>query len=405
MMARHNLSNVIGFEVKRTLTRASFWIGALTVPVLITAAIGLSVMSSASASDQAQNADLDALTFSYSDASGLIDPAVATALHGTPTDDADQGLADVRAGKADAFFAFPADLTTGTVQLKGADLGLFGNDAYESLARALVRASLVGKVGDPAVAGALVAEPSFEMTAYKDGEATGGTGALLPGLFFLLVFYLLIVTLGNQMLSATLEEKENRVTEMILTTIDASSLLVGKIVSLLIIGVTQMAVIMIPTFVLLRVFPDALPGSLSLSGLVFEPRIMIIGTLMLIAGFMLFTTSLVAVGAAMPTVKDAGGLFSVLVVAVMIPAFILTQIMAQPDALVTQVFTYFPFFAPMTCMLRSAAGNLPLWQAIVSLVIMVIVTGAMFALATRLFRYGSVEYTKKINLKSALRVA
>ncbi|MDR3070072.1 MAG: ABC transporter permease [Propionibacteriaceae bacterium] len=405
-MGRHNLRTVISFEVKRTLTKPLFWVAALVVPVLAVAAMVLSTLSQESAREGAGNPELQDIAFVFTDESGLVSPEVATSMNGTKIADSQQGLADVKAGTVDAYFAFGADLLNEPVQIHGVDIGLFGNSGYESLAATLIQSSLVAQVDNPEVAELLLKGPTFDVTTYQDGQdgkKGGGSGAMMLGIMFLLVFYLLIVTLSNRMLSSTLEEKENRVTEMILTTIDASNLLIGKIVSLTIIGIIQMAVIMVPIFVLARLFPNVLPEGLSLEQLEFDPQIIIVGTLMLVCGFVLFTVSLVAVGAAMPTVKDAQGVFTALILAVMVPMFVITQIMASPDSIVVQALTYFPYFAPMTGMLRNAMGNLPLWQAGISLALMLAVSYFMFRLAIRLFRYGSVEYSKKIDIRSALR--
>jgi ABC-type Na+ efflux pump permease subunit len=66
------------------------------------------------------------------------------------------------------------------------------------------------------------------------GKTTGGIGVVIPPLLFLVIFYLLIAMLGNQMLSSTLEEKENRVTEMILTTLNPTTLIIGRITALVV---------------------------------------------------------------------------------------------------------------------------------------------------------------------------
>ena len=65
----------------------------------------------------------------------------------------------------------------------------------------------------------------------------------------------MIVLLGNQMLNSTLEEKENRVTEMILTTINPTNLLLGKVISLFAIGIVQIAVFALPMVVGVPVLP------------------------------------------------------------------------------------------------------------------------------------------------------
>ena len=238
---------------------------------------------------------------------------------------------------------------------------------------------------------------------YKDGQEAGGFSALIPPLFFLLIFYVVILLLGNQMLSSTLEEKENRVTEMILTTVNPTTLILGKIVSLFVIGLVQVLVFALPVIVGYLFFREslALPG-FDLSTLTFDPQKMIVGALLLIGGFTLFTGTLVAIGAAMPSVKDAGAFFGMMMALIFIPFYIVALIVSDPSAFIVQVFTYFPFSAPVTAMLRNGFGSLEWWQSAIIIVELFGLGYLMLRLAVRLFRFGSIEYTRKVSLKTAL---
>jgi ABC-2 type transport system permease protein len=60
----------------------------------------------------------------------------------------------------------------------------------------------------------------FNSETFKDGKTAAGIGGVIPPLLFLMVFYISMILLSNLMLNSTLEEKENRVTEMILTTLN-----------------------------------------------------------------------------------------------------------------------------------------------------------------------------------------
>ena len=82
-MARHNLSTVIGFEFRRTITKRRFWAITLIVPILVFGLGGLIIasnVSTANTADQQKNARFE---FCYTDASGLVDPAIAKQYGGT----------------------------------------------------------------------------------------------------------------------------------------------------------------------------------------------------------------------------------------------------------------------------------------------------------------------------------
>ena len=129
---------------------------------------------------------------------------------------------------------------------------------------------------------------------------------------FLILFYFLITFFGNQMLTSTTEEKENRVIEMILTTIEARTLIVGKIISLIILAIIQGLLVVSPVLIGYLIFHDQLKlPSVDLSSLPVDPQRIAIGFLAFAGSFMLFTGLLVAIGAAVPTAKEANSFFDV----------------------------------------------------------------------------------------------
>jgi ABC-2 type transport system permease protein len=218
------------------------------------------------------------------------------------------------------------------------------------------------------------------------------------------IFYMVILLLGNQMLNSTLEEKENRVTEMILTTINPTSLILGKVISLLLLGVVQIVAFALPMVAGYVFFRERLNlPDFDLSALVFDPQQMIIGGLILFGGFALFTGTLVALGAIMPTVKDAGPIYAALMVLIFVPFYVVTLVVSDPNAWIVQLFTYFPYSAPVTALLRNAFGVLPLWQAIIIIVELWALAGVVLRVAVQVFRYGSIEYTRKVSLRNVLR--
>ncbi len=222
-------------------------------------------------------------------------------------------------------------------------------------------------------------------------------------MLYVVLLYIVIILMGNQMLSATVEEKENRVTEMILTTIRAKTLLVGKVISLFVIGLVQMVVFVIPIAVGYVFFRDkiTLPDVDFVGACSFEAGPMVIGGLLLLASFSLFTATLVAIGAAMPTVKDAAPFFTGVVLVLFLPIYTVSLIITSADAPIVQAFTLFPYTAPVTALLRNALGSLPLWMAVVDIVVMFGLAAIVLQIAVGIFKYGSIEYGKKVSLKAA----
>lgn len=402
-MARHNLSTVISFEFKRTVTKRSFWVVTLILPLLVFGLGALIISANVSTSNSADAQKNARFDFLYSDASGLVNPTIAREYGGKLIESDAEGVEEVQIGGTKAYFDYPADPKTETIKVYGADAGVFQNGKYSSVAESLLSASVEQRLDSPTDVAILRGEVNTSTTTFKDGALAPGFEAIIPALIFLAAFFIVIVFLGNQMLNSTLEEKENRVTEMILTTINPTNLLIGKVISLFAVGLIQIAVFALPVLVGYVFFRDQLNiPNLDLSGLVFDPQKMIVGSLILIGGFALFTGTLVAVGAVMPTAKEAAPVFSVVIFAVVIPLYASSFAISAPESPIVQVLAYFPYTAPITALILNAFGSLPLWQAIVIIVELFVLAAIVLRLAVRLFRYGSIQYSSRVKIRDVL---
>ena len=309
----------------------------------------------------------------------------------------------MKSAKVDAFFNYPADPSKQTIKVYGVDQGLFNNGKYASVAESILQSSVEQKIDSPQATAIIHGNVNTHTTTFKDGNVSGGFSAVIPALLLLALFYAAILLLGNQMLSSTLEEKENRVTEMILTTINLTSLILGKVVSLFMVGLVQMLVFAFPTIPDYLFFGDQLSiPDFDFSGLVFDPQQMIVGALILLGGFSLFTGTLVALRAVMPTAKDAGPIFGALMVLIFIPFYTVSLVVSDPNVTIVQIFSYFPYSASVTALLRNAFGTLPLWSAIVIIVELFLFSAVVLRIAVQLFRYGPIEYARKVSIRNVL---
>jgi ABC-2 type transport system permease protein len=400
-VAQHNLRTVVGFEVHRTLTKRRFWILTLLVPIALGIVIALVYASNSSTNNSITSQKNAKFSFVYTDTSGIVSDPVVRTFGGMRGTNVGRSIVDVRSGKIAAYFEYPAHPTKETIKIFGADKGVFENGKYGSVATLIIELSAQQKIGSAALAALGQGNVKTVTKTYKNGKESGGWNGVIPLMLFLLLFYVVIILLGNQMLSSTLEEKENRVTEMILTTVNATTLIIGKIISLFIVGFVQMFVFVLPVILGYIFFRSSLHWpSLDLSSLVFDPARITIGALLLLGGFTLFTGTLVAIGATMPTAKEAGVFFGAMMALIFVPFYIITLIVSDPHALIVQVFTYFPFSAPITAMMRNAFGSLSLWEAAIVVVELFGFGIVVLRLAVRLFRYGSIEYTKKLSIKT-----
>lgn len=398
----HNLGTVFRFEVARTLKKKSFWIVSLLFPLGIGAIAGIIFFSNKATEDASSDTAKQHFSFAVLDESKEVRTQIITSLKGQTVASKEQGISDVKAGNVDAFFYYPHNITSGRVEVYGKDVGLFDNGRYESVAKLLLTQSALSEVSSN-VATILSGKVNVSSTTYKDGKVYDGFQEMIVPAVFLVLFYIMIATFGNQMLNSTTEEKENRVIEMILTTIETRALIIGKIFSLIVLGFIQMLIVLTPVVLGYLLFHDKLNlPSLDLSHLVFNwPRIGI-GFLIFAISFIMFTGLLVAIGAAAPTAKEAGGFFGVIMIFIFGPLYAVTLFVSSPDSNIVQFLSYFPLTAPIPLLLRNAVGNLEYWQAGIAIVILLVTSAIVMWLGIRAFRYGALEYSRRLTLKEII---
>ncbi len=393
----HNLGTVFKFEVIRTLKKKSFWITALSFPIIIAAVFAIIFFSNKTTNEAAEDMKNQRFSIVITDPAKHIDPAIAQSVKATYSDDKQRMIDRVKSGDLDAYFYYPNDLSHSKVEVYARDVGLFNNSKYSSVATSLLQATASGKV-DPQTTLILQDKVNVSSVTYKEGKEFDGFKELLaPGLF-LVLFYILIAMFGNQMLTSTTEEKENRVIEMILTTIEARTLIIGKILSLIVLALIQIIVILVPVIIGYLLLRDqlALPN-IDLSSIPIDPARMMISGLIFVFSFLLFTGLLVAIGAAAPTAKEAGSFFGMIMVFIFGPLYAVTLFVSQPDSPLVTFLSFFPLTAPIPLLLRNAVGNLTTPEAFIGIAILAVSAVIALMIAVRLFRYGALEYSKRLS--------
>lgn len=397
----HNLSIVYFFEIVRTLKKKTFWITALSFPVVIAAVLAIIFFSNKTTNDLAESTQKQTFSFAVTDESGLLTPAVLTTAkaHVVSPADKQSTINKVKTGTLDAYFYYPTDVGRQSVQVYARDVGLFDNSRYEATANSLLSFSVSSRVSSQ-IATVLQHNVHYDSTTYKDGRPFNGFAQLiLPGVFVVL-FYILISFFGNQMLTSTTEEKENRVIEMILTTIEARTLIVGKIFSLITLAFIQIIVILVPLIVLYVLLSSQLSlPNVDLAHLPVDGGRIAIGGILFTCSFLFFTGLLVSIGAAAPTAKEASSFFGLVITLIFGPLYAISLFISAPESTLVQILSYFPLTAPIPLLFRNAVGNLTLPEASIGIVILAVSAFISLSIAIRLFRFGALEYSRRLSLK------
>lgn len=394
----HNLSTVIIFEVIRVLKKKSFWAMVFGFPIMIGAVFGIVFLSNNATRDAADKLKEQTFSIAITDDSHLLSPQITSAFHAKMTTK-EAGIAAVKNGTVDAYFYYPADVSAHHIEIYGKNVGLFENGRYSSVALALLSQSVQNTVS-PQIRTVLQNAAASDTTIYRDGRAYDPfKEMILPGIF-LVLFYVLMSFFAGQALTSTTEEKENRVIEMILTTIEARTLIIGKIISLIVLMLIQGVLVVAPVLIGYLLFRDQLNlPNIDLSGLPVDWARIGVAAVIFALSFAFFTGVLVLIGATMPTAREANQFMGFVMIALYGPLYAVSLFISMPDAPIVRFLSLFPLTSPIPLLMRNAAGNLQPWEIAAGVLILLASSIFVLILAVRVFRFGALEYSRKVSLK------
>lgn len=394
----HNLSTVITFEVTRVLKKKSFWAMVFGFPIMIGAVFGIVFLSNNATRDAADKLKEQTFSIAITDDSHLLSPRITSIFHAKMTTK-EAGIAAVKNGTVDAYFYYPADVSAHHIEVYGKNVGLFENGRYSSVALALLSQSVQNTVS-PQIRTVLQNAAASDTTIYRDGRAYDPfKEMILPGVF-LVLFYVLMSFFAGQALTSTTEEKENRVIEMILTTIEARTLIIGKIISLIVLMLIQGVLVVAPVLIGYLLFRDQLNlPNIDLSGLPVDWARIGVAAVIFALSFAFFTGVLVLIGATMPTAREANQFMGFVMIALYGPLYAVSLFVSMPDAPIVRFLSLFPLTSPIPLLMRNAAGNLQPWEIVAGAFILFASSIFVLILAVRVFRFGALEYSRKVSLK------
>ncbi|MBN8551967.1 MAG: ABC transporter permease [Caulobacterales bacterium] len=255
---------------------------------------------------------------------------------------------------------------------------------------------------DPAAIDRIDTAPP-EVTVLSPASASGGEVSLqdrLPGLIGFIVamtLWSLILTGASILLNSVMEEKANRVLEVLLSSASATELLAGKILGVALVTLTVLLVwggcgAVALTYAAQQGgdFAPALSGALAglgRDGLWFWLIAYFIG------GYLMYASVFAAIGSFCETPREAQTLIGPIMMVLVIPIFVLQIAMRDPDLAIVRSLSWVPFFTPFLMSARAPSGP-PLYELAGTLAVMVAFTVLVVWLAAKAFRAGALSTTK-----------
>ena len=382
---------VFKFEVIRQLKKPSFWISLLLLPVAIFAIIGLSSLSGYNIEDQIANQSFENKKVGLTDDNNILGEA-GDVFEKIATEE--EGKNKVINGELNIYYYVAPDFKeTRKVKIyERADEN--GIMSFNSIPFAeIMKSTVYSKLSVEEIAmieGALDFE-TIDLDA--NGNSISVLGRAVIPLAVLAIFYVLICVFGNRLTMSLVEEKENRISELLLTAVSSRSFVIGKILSLIVLGFIQIAVFIIPIIATLIIYRDNPAVSSIVSVIEWQPAPIIGNILLLLFSYFVFAGACTFISSLCPTARDASQYIGFVMVTVILPLIFMNELMSSNVGVVGYILSYFPLSAPIALMLRNAFGNLPTIELIIGLADLAIAAVIVMGLTVKSFQKNAINFS------------
>jgi ABC-2 type transport system permease protein len=393
---------VLRHEFGHTARRRGFVVMTLIVPVLALILIGVVQLVSGTAGPTTE-----ALTIGYVDELGGFQQYTSqgniTLVQYDTANDATDALIK---GDISEYFVIPQNyISTGVVNDYTLQKQLAPSPAVgTAINHFLVNNLLAGKVSAATVA--RIESPSnlvttrLTETGAVAPEQGGYANLIIPFVFGILLALSIIVS-STYLLQGLGEEKENRVMEVLLSSVSARQLLTGKVLGIGAAGLVQVAFWIISAPLLLSLASSSIGGLISTIQL--PPSFIVLAVVYFILGYSLFAVISAAIGAISSGSREGQQLIGVFTIPMLIPLWFTSLLMFFPDNPAWIFFAIFPLSAPVEVIMRLGVSAIPVWQLVASIGVMVLTIVGGLLLTTRIFRTYLLMYGKRPAIGDVIR--
>jgi ABC-2 type transport system permease protein len=313
----------------------------------------------------------------------------------------------VQAKEIDGWLYLPPDVVQSSqAQYRARNVANFSvlGDLSRAASRAVQAARLQASGIQPAQVAALVKPVELSTMRVTDRGEEGGSAVSSFFVSYIVGFltYFMILLYGMNVLRSVLEEKTNKIAEVIVSSMKASHLMLGKILGVGGVALLQVGLWALITSLLARrsnLLASRFhlpPGTLDV---VHVPLPSILALLaFFVLGFLLYSAVYAALGAAVNSEQEAQQFQMLVLLPLIVPILFVGRVVADPLGQTATILGMIPFTAPVTMAMRLASTPVPAVQVIGSLVLMVLTVLAVAWLAGKIYRVGILSTGKRPTL-------
>ena len=401
------LIQIVRREYVESVRKKSFLFGLVVTPLLMVVMMYLPIVSSGLLSE-------DRVTLAIVDETGLYGPRLLESIE----QEVDEGFrpeltiyrpgeapsaeeldARVVEGELTGWIRIPADFEAG----RGFDYhseSITNLSSLEAIERRFDRMLIEKRAEDFGVPVERRSEllQTTEMRTFRIGregaQETDFMGVYFRAVIMVMILFFALIPTGQILMRSVIEEKSNRVIEVLLSSVTPKELMVGKIIGLGAVGLTLLGVWAIAGFLLGARTGNGFPVQAAEAG---------VFVLYFFPGYFFYAALLGTIGSICNAEREAQPFLTPISLMLILPVMLGVAIAQNPDHLVARILSFVPFFTPSLMLFRFTIKEPPVWEIAATWVTLLASTVGMFWASTRIFRIGILLTGKRPTIPEVLR--
>jgi len=257
----------------------------------------------------------------------------------------------------------------------------------------------------------------------KEGEEQDDDTIFLSfvGMILGIIIFIAIFSYGGYITRGVIEEKTNRIIEVIASSVKPIELLTGKMAGVGALAITQLSIWILAFLGLSSIAgplamsfmePGQLAGDMAAAEAelpaifnlpTLETSLIIYFILFFILGYLLYSSLFAAIGSAADSDTDTQQLMMPVTIPIMIAYFIMFHTWRSPDSVLSVVSSMIPFFSPILMITRIAITDVPFWQISLSVILMILTFAGTMWLSSKIYKVGILSYGSTVGYKDLLK--
>jgi ABC-2 type transport system permease protein len=234
-------------------------------------------------------------------------------------------------------------------------------------------------------------------------QKKGGDLSFMVGMLMSVLLLIPSFVYGVEVMRGIIQEKNDRVVEILISSMSSSQLLIGKVAGLAAVGLTQILA-WLAFFAAAAGFGGAVAVTAGINVTQFiRPMFFVYFLVFFILGYLTNVCVYAVAGSACNTDKEAQQLIAPIQMVMMLPWFMMIAIITNPEGAMAVGFSLAPVFGPMVMFVRTMVSDPPLWHVAVSIAVSAVTISLFLYVTAKIFRVGILSYGKRPTLPELWR--